>query len=266
MREFFGKYRGQVASNKDPMNLGRIQVQVPAVLGSGRQSWAMPCVPYAGKNVGFYTIPPVGANVWVEFEGGDPDYPIWSGCFWGKNELPEPADPNVKLFKTEGITLTMSDLDGKKGKFSVEVTKPVVSQPLTLVMDSNGIELNNNDKTIAKITGDTIEITNNKQVIVKLTGENIELLSRPLEVKLLSKGKKIELKNGTSSATLSSSAIQIRQGSAMVKLSPSKIELSSTPAKVQVAASNIELSNGPLGNVKVGPTGVKMNNGALVVT
>ena len=68
--------------------LGRVQVSVPAVLGDGRLSWAMPCVPYAGSQVGFFAIPPVGANVWVEFEGGDPDYPIWSGCFWGTGEVP----------------------------------------------------------------------------------------------------------------------------------------------------------------------------------
>jgi len=84
MKQFFGKYRGKVAANKDPLNLGRIQVSVPAIFGEGRQSWALPCTPYAGKDVGFFTIPPVDANVWVEFEGGDPDYPIWSGCFWGK--------------------------------------------------------------------------------------------------------------------------------------------------------------------------------------
>lgn len=90
MKEFFGKYRGQVANNRDPMNLGRIQVQAPTVLGAGRSSWAMPCVPYAGPQVGFYAMPPIGASVWVEFEGGDPDYPIWSGCFWetGQHDRP----------------------------------------------------------------------------------------------------------------------------------------------------------------------------------
>jgi uncharacterized protein involved in type VI secretion and phage assembly len=83
MTQFFGKYRGQVANNIDPMLLGRIQVKVPAVLGDGDLSWAMPCVPYAGASVGLFLVPPVGANVWVEFEAGDTDYPISSGCFWG---------------------------------------------------------------------------------------------------------------------------------------------------------------------------------------
>lgn len=83
MKRYYGKYRGKVENNIDPMQLGRIQVSAPAVLGDGTLSWAMPCTPYAGSGVGFFAIPPVGANVWVEFEGGDPDYPIWAGCFWG---------------------------------------------------------------------------------------------------------------------------------------------------------------------------------------
>ena len=88
MSQFFGKYRGTVANNLDPMQQGRIQVNCPAVLGGGRMSWAMPCAPYAGAGVGFFAVPPNGANVWVEFEGGDPDYPIYSGGFWGIGEVP----------------------------------------------------------------------------------------------------------------------------------------------------------------------------------
>jgi uncharacterized protein involved in type VI secretion and phage assembly len=87
---FYGKYRGTVSQNVDPQELGRVQVVVPDVtiepLG-----WAMPCTPYAGPGVGLYAIPPVGASVWVEFERGDPEYPIWSGCFWGQGELPPAA-------------------------------------------------------------------------------------------------------------------------------------------------------------------------------
>lgn len=73
--KFFGKYRGKVENNIDPMQLGRVQVKVPAVLGDGTMSWAMPCVPYAGSGVGFFAIPPNGANIWVEFEEEIPIIP-----------------------------------------------------------------------------------------------------------------------------------------------------------------------------------------------
>ncbi len=116
MKNYYGKYRGTVENNIDPMLSGRIQVSVPAVLGTGRMSWAMPCAPYAGSGVGFVAIPPQGANVWVEFEGGNPDFPIWSGCFWGVGEFPaECTLPQIKVFKTESATLTLSELPGVGG-------------------------------------------------------------------------------------------------------------------------------------------------------
>src|SRR5207344_741830 len=56
---FYGKYRGTVINNVDPMLLGRIQAMVPDVAGLVPSSWAMPCVPVAGINMGMFTVPPV---------------------------------------------------------------------------------------------------------------------------------------------------------------------------------------------------------------
>jgi len=111
---FFGKYRGTVSDNADPTNRGRLKVKVPAVLGSV-ESWAMPCVPYAGKKVGFYSLPEPGTGIWVEFEAGDPSYPIWSGCFWADNELPDSGGAPIKIWKTEKLTLRIDD-DGDELK------------------------------------------------------------------------------------------------------------------------------------------------------
>ena len=105
---YFGKYRGTVVDNSDSTGRGRLQVQVPAVLGD-LEVWAMPCVPYAGNGVGFYSLPESGTGVWVEFEGGDPSYPIWVGCFWGDNQLPDDSDANIKIWKTESLTLRLDD-------------------------------------------------------------------------------------------------------------------------------------------------------------
>jgi len=81
---FFAKYRGVVVETDDPERALRVRVRVPEVLGEERTPWAMPCVP-----CGDPTVPPVGASVWVEFEAGDIDRPIWSGCFWPPGEAPE---------------------------------------------------------------------------------------------------------------------------------------------------------------------------------
>jgi hypothetical protein len=159
MSQFFGKYRGQVANNMDPMMLGRVQVTVPAVLGSGTLSWALPSVSYAGSGVGFFAIPPVGANIWVEFEGGDPDYPIWSGCFWGTGEVPAtPAVPQIKMIKTDCVTLTLSDLPGAGG-FTLEVQPPAVTTPLKLVFNASGIEISNSSASI-KLTPASVSVNN----------------------------------------------------------------------------------------------------------
>ena len=159
MTQYFGKYRGKVENNIDPMMLARVQVSAPAVLGDGKLSWAMPCVPYAGSSVGFFAIPPNGANVWVEFEAGDTDYPIYSGCFWGVGEVPAtPAIPMMKMFKTDGITLTLSDVPGAGG-FTLEVNPPVVATPLKLSFTSSGIEMTNGAASV-KLTPASVSLNN----------------------------------------------------------------------------------------------------------
>lgn len=109
----YGKYRGRVEDNGDALRRGRLQVRVPALLGD-QAVWALPCVPYAGDGVGFFALPPVGAGVWVEFEGGDLDYPIWSGCFWADGEIATAdATPTVKFWKTDGLTVRIDDSAGE---------------------------------------------------------------------------------------------------------------------------------------------------------
>jgi hypothetical protein len=82
-KRYYGKYRGLVLDNIDPLQIGRILAQVPDLLGETPSTWAMPCVPAAGIQAGCFIVPPIGSQVWMEFEQGDPDYPIWSGGFWG---------------------------------------------------------------------------------------------------------------------------------------------------------------------------------------
>ena len=153
MTKFFGKYRGKVENNIDPIQLGRVQVSVPAVLGEGSMSWAMPCVPYAGPGVGFFAIPPAGANIWVEFEGGDPDYPIWSGCFWGAGEVPAlPAIAEMKVLKTDMGTITLNDLPGAGG-ITIETTTGMKIEISVL-----GIEISNGQGGSIKLTGPQVSV------------------------------------------------------------------------------------------------------------
>ena len=115
---FYGKYRGTVTNNVDPLRLGRLQVTVPDVVSLIPSSWALPCVPWAGQQMGMYCVPPIGAGVWVEFEQGDPDYPIWVGCWWGSTaEVPTtasgqttPGTPVVVMQSVSQGSLVISDV------------------------------------------------------------------------------------------------------------------------------------------------------------
>jgi hypothetical protein len=156
---FYGKYRGKVANNIDPMMQGRMQVTCPAVLGEGKLSWAMPSSPYAGPGVGWFAIPPNDANVWVEFEAGDPDFPIWTGCFWDAGQAPAaPAAPQLKVLKTDGLTLTVNDLPGAGG-LTIEVTPPAVATPMKIALTSSGIELSNGSASV-KLSPASVSLNN----------------------------------------------------------------------------------------------------------
>jgi uncharacterized protein involved in type VI secretion and phage assembly len=128
-QRFYGKFRGTVtAVDADTL---RIKAKVPAVLRDQESGWCMPCVPYAGKNVGFAFLPEVGSGVWIEFEQGDPSYPIWVGCYWRDDELPGDAAPDVKTIVTQsGHKVLLDD-----GNSSVTISDPNGNQ---ITLDSSG--------------------------------------------------------------------------------------------------------------------------------
>lgn len=148
-----GKYRGIVTDNRDPLMLGRIKARVQDVLGSNDSGWALPCVPYAGNGVGLFLVPPVNASVWMEFEHGDPDYPVWTGCFWAQGEVPAtPAVPEKKVLKTDAGTVTLDDTPGAGG-ITIETTAG-----MKIAISATGIEINDGQGGTIKLTGPKVSI------------------------------------------------------------------------------------------------------------
>lgn len=95
---YYGKYRGTVLPVPDLKRMGRLMVQVSDVNGPNITNWARPCVPWAGVGMGVFSVPLAGTKVWVEFEQGHPDYPIWVGCRWGTPlDTPTVAKTSVPL-------------------------------------------------------------------------------------------------------------------------------------------------------------------------
>lgn len=159
---YLGKYRGMVLNNLDPMNQGRLQVQVPDVAGLAPTSWAMPCVPIAGLQNGMVALPVVGSGVWVEFEQGNPDYPIWVGCFWGSAaEIPAlalatpPGTPAITLQTPLQNGLTVSDLPGPTGGIMLKSATGA-----SLIVNDTGIYIQNGRGAAITLVGPTVTINN----------------------------------------------------------------------------------------------------------
>lgn len=122
MATYYGKYRASVLDNIDPLQIGRLLVQVPDVSGALPSTWALPCLPFCGMQSGLSVVPAIGSGVWVEFEQGNVDYPIWVGCFWATAADMPPlalaAPPGVQqlvIQTTEQNTFVVSDVPGPTG-------------------------------------------------------------------------------------------------------------------------------------------------------
>jgi uncharacterized protein involved in type VI secretion and phage assembly len=165
-QKYLGKFRGTVVNNVDPLQIGRLQVMVPDVSNVIPTTWAMPCLPLAGMQMGLHAVPPVGSGVWVEFEQGDPDYPIWVGCWWGSvAEVPPlalaglPASPNIVLQTSGQNSLVISDLPGPTGGFTLKTRSGAM-----LSVSDLGITISNGQAVITLI-GPTVSINGTALVV-----------------------------------------------------------------------------------------------------
>lgn len=156
---FWGKYRGVVSDNQDPLMQGRIRARVPDVLGETESGWALPCAPHGGSKTGFFAVPATGAKVWIEFEHGDPDYPVWAGCWWGgPAEIPPtllaPPPPWKKvMLRTEGGHSVLLDDTPGIGGITLET-----SDGCKVVMNAMGIEIDNGKGASIKLQGPMVQV------------------------------------------------------------------------------------------------------------
>ena len=169
--KFYGKYRGTVVNNIDPLQIGRIQVSVPAV-SVIPGTWAMPCMPIAGKQEGVFWVPQIGAGVWVEYEQGDPDYPIWVGGFWGSlAEVPvlalaPPAIPpgqNIVVQTTAQNAVVLSDSP------PTPVSGGIVLKSTTgamIVVNDSGIYIQNGKGASITLIGPTVTVNMGALVVI----------------------------------------------------------------------------------------------------
>lgn len=164
--KFFGKYRATVLNTVDPLLQGRIQVQLSDRYGMFPSTWALPAVPFAAKGGGgVIALPQVSSAVWIEFEAGDPDSPIWTGAFWPDTAgIPvlamagTPATPNIHLQTTTGVSVTLSDLPASQ----IQVLTPTGA---SIVVGSAGISISNGQGASIVLAGSSVVINGGALVV-----------------------------------------------------------------------------------------------------
>ncbi|MFT3770703.1 MAG: phage baseplate assembly protein V [Minicystis sp.] len=148
---YYGKYKG-IVTEVEVGGRGRIKAKVPGVLHDQTSPWCDPCVPYAGPGLGFAFLPEVGSGVWIEFEEGDINHPIWSGCYWRDGELPAEAAPAKKVLRTKAGHQIVIDDDGR----SITITDPSEN---TVTLDSSGITLKRGG-SVVKLDDAKLDVNN----------------------------------------------------------------------------------------------------------
>ena len=169
-KRYYGKYRGTVMNNVDPMKMGRLLVSVPDVSGISPSSWAMPCVPVLGMQMGIYAIPQLGSGVWVEFEQGNPDYPIWTGCFAGSPaDIPAAAQPIVPPIAGIALQTTLLNSVVVSDLPPTPITGGIVLRSTTgamIVVNDTGIYISNGKGATITMVGPTVTINNGALVVI----------------------------------------------------------------------------------------------------
>lgn len=167
-RKYIGKFEATVINNVDPMQLGRLQVQTPESSGISISSWATPCFPFTGKQMGAYMIPQVGSSVWIEFLDGNLDKPVWTGGFYGTAaEVPSlalagvPASPNIVLQSALQNTFMISDLPGPTGGIMLKSTTGA-----SIIVNDTGIYIQNGKGASIILTGPAVNINNGAFTVI----------------------------------------------------------------------------------------------------
>ena len=158
--KLFGKYRGTVINNIDPLQIGRLMVQVADASNILPSTWAMPCVPFAGIQSGWFAVPPIGSGVWIEFEQGNTDYPIWTGCYYGSAAEPPAlalaAPPGLQQIVIQSVgqnTLMLSDVPGPTGGILLKSTTGAL-----IAINDLGITISNGQGATIMMTGPLITV------------------------------------------------------------------------------------------------------------
>lgn len=239
MPRYWGWYRGLVEDTADPKDRGRIKVKIPEILADVVSGWAMPNLPYSGKEMGWFAIPEKGTGVWVTFEAGDVSRPIWAGCWWGDKQVPEKAKPVQKVMKTQSGHTVIFD-DEKKTILVRDAHKQEI------LLDDKGIHVKDVNKQ-------TIDVDDKGIAVVDKHKQKIITASKGIEIS--KSGVKINLEAAKITVTTGSQKIEMGPAAIKIETGAHKIEMGPAATKITAGSQSIEM----------GPVSTKINGGALEV-
>ena len=194
-QRYYGKYRGFVTDNQDPEKRGRLKLSVPSVLGEQNTGWALPSLPFGGKtNQGLFMIPEVDAQVWVEFEEGNVDKPIWVGVFWQQeSDTPEEAaldEPTTRIIRTpSGHVLQFDDADGEEQfrlahPAGTEMT--IDSEGTVVIEDAGGntltLDAENSQIVLQDSNGNTMTMDSSGTLVEDSNGNKVEMAAAGITI------------------------------------------------------------------------------------
>jgi len=161
---YYGKYRGIVTDVDDPDNRCRIRARLDNLLDGRETGWALPAAPFAGDGHGMVMLPKVGSGVWIEFEAGNLDFPIWSGGWWADGQRPNPQGARVRVIVSETGNQVVLDDDKDEVRIVHNGGPQITISGSEIVLTVGACEL--------KI-GDTDISLNNGMVKVGLAGVSL---------------------------------------------------------------------------------------------
>ncbi len=258
--KFFGKYRGVVVNNLDPLGESRLLINVPSI-PHALNMWAQACVPYAGIMEGFHVIPAIGSNVWVEFEAGNPSYPLWVGFYWGTamemthRKTVNPALPALaKILKTLCNEFTLNDTPAIGGA-KLESLPPAVPVPATLQFDTMGISLTCGLCSITMNPINGITISMGPTTSISLTADGISMMAPKISSTAVTNfevtaAAEVKLTGATKASMQSGAAAEVKGGGQVDVQAGGALNLKSAAAASVQAGAALDLKGGAMVGIK----------------
>lgn len=154
---YLGFYKALVSNTNDPENRGRIKCLIPEVLGDKYESaWCEPCVPVAYDNGGDFCLPNLQETVWVTFEKGDPNRPVYLGGWWRKNLTPLGTDYSKDREKIRIINYANCTILMKDGIININVGEGLPE----ITIKNSKVEIQGSIEVTGSIKANSLDVTN----------------------------------------------------------------------------------------------------------